>query len=215
LRERSTEELQGLQAAYDGALAYLDAEVGRLLDDLERRGVLRNTLVIITSDHGEEFGEHGHTGHGSSLYTPVIHVPLVVLPPGDARAAARVARYVSLRDVAATIEQAARPASRVMPGTSLDALWRGDSLAGVSPAFSEVDRLATLPPRYPVAAAGLRSLIVEDRWHFIRSQAGAEELYDLSADFLERVNLVTRPEHATRVAMMRDSLAVLAGDAPR
>lgn len=209
LRRRPPEELASLQSAYDGSLAYLDMQVGRLLDDLERRGVLRNTMVIITSDHGEEFGEHGHTGHGSSLYTPVIHVPLVVIPPGEATTARRVTRFVSLRDLAATIEDAARPASREMPGTSLRGLWSGDSAAMVSPAFTAVDRLATLPPRYPVSRANMRSLVVDDRWHLIRPEAGPEELYDLSTDFMETVNLAERPEHASLLQRMRDSLSVL------
>ena len=210
LRVRPPAELRALQAAYDGALAYLDHEVGRLLDDLDQRGVLRNTLVIITADHGEEFGEHGHTGHGSSLYTPVIHVPLVVIPPGEAVATRRVRRYVSLRDLAATIEEAARPPRRLMPGASLGALWAGDSLAPVSPAYSAVDRFASLPPRYPVARSDLRSLVVDDRWHLIRS-GGTAELYDLVSDFRETTNLIARPEHAALGRRLLDSLAALAG----
>lgn len=214
LRERSPEELRGLQAAYDGAIASLDNEVGKLLDRLDREGALENTLVIITSDHGEEFGEHGHSGHGSSLYTPVIHVPLVVLPPGDAPASQRVRRYVSLRDIAATIEEAARPTARTMPGTSLRPLWTGDSLAPASPAFATVQRLATLPDRYPTSKANMRSLVVDERWHLIRSDAGSEELYDLSTDFWEKQNLVARPEHASLLHRMRDSLTTLFPPAP-
>jgi len=209
LRQRTPEELAALQSAYDGAIAYLDMEVGKLLDDLDRRGVLRNTLVIITSDHGEEFGEHGYTGHGSSLHTPVIHVPLLVLPPGASGGPRRISRYVSLRDVAATIEDAGRPSQRQMPGAALEPLWTGDPLAPISPAFAEVDRLASLPDRYPVSKANMRSLIVEDRWHFIRSEAGSEELYDLASDFWERDNLASRAEHASRVQQMRDSLDAL------
>jgi arylsulfatase A-like enzyme len=214
LRVRGPEELRGLQAAYDGAIASLDHEVGTLLDRLDRDGALENTLVIITSDHGEEFGEHGHSGHGSSLYTPVIHVPLVVLPPGDAPAPQRVGRYVSLRDIAATIEASARPTTRTMPGTSLEPLWKGDSLAPVSPAFVTVQRLATLPDRYPTAKAGMRSLVVDERWHLIRSDAGTEEHYDLVEDFRETQNLVARAEHDSLLQRMRDSLATLYPPAP-
>lgn len=208
LRQRSPEELSALQSAYDGSLAYLDDQVGKLLDDLDKRGVLRNTIVIITSDHGEEFGEHGHTGHGSSLYSPVIHVPLVILPPGDT-ASKRVARMVSLRDLAATIEDAASPGQRELPGFPLSPLWRGDSAATISPAFTQVDRFATLPARYPVSKANLRSLIVDDRWHFIRTVGGKEELFDLRADYMERTNLIDRPEVAATVQRLRDSLTVL------
>lgn len=214
LRPRSSQELAALQSAYDGAIAYLDMEVGRLLEDLDQQGVLRNTLVIITSDHGEEFGEHGITGHGTSLYTPVVHVPLVILPPGGPSDTRRLSRYVSLRDLAATIEDAARPADRRMPGASLGPLWMGDPLAPISPAFSEVDRLASIPSRYPVSKASMQSLIVDDRWHFIRSGTGAEELYDLSVDFWERDNLAMRSEHSSRIRQMRDSITAIR-DTPR
>ena len=213
LRERPAEELRALQAAYDGALASLDAQVGALLDDLDRRGVLANTMVIITSDHGEEFGEHGHTGHGSSLYTPVLHVPLVVLPARDSVATPRVSRFVSLRDLAATIEEVARPSAPGLPGSSLRPLWRGDSSVVTSPPFSSVNRLANLPDRYPVSRTNLRSLITENRWHLIRSDDGREQLYDLSSDFMESTDLAGRPEHQPLVQRLRDSLRVLSGGA--
>ena len=77
---------------YDATIAMADEFVGGVLDALERSGQARNTLVIVTSDHGEEFGEHAFFGHGESLYEPAVHVPLLVrLPerlvasPGGAR----------------------------------------------------------------------------------------------------------------------------------
>src|SRR3979411_2606482 len=86
--------------SYDDCIAYLDRQVGSLLDELDRRGVLRDTLVIITSDHGEEFGEHGVFNHGYSLYLAEIHVPLVILSAA-APASRSVAQPVSLRDLPA------------------------------------------------------------------------------------------------------------------
>lgn len=211
VRVRPPKELRALQAAYDGALASLDAQVGALLDDLDRRGVLANTVVIITSDHGEAFGEHGHTGHGSSLYTPAIHVPLVVLPARDSVSTRRVQRFVSLRDLAATIEHAARPHSATLPGWSLRPLWTGDSAAPISPAYSAVERSPGLPDRYPGSKTNLRSLVLDDRWHLIRTGEGKEQLFDLSTDFLEARDLASLPEHHATVKRMRDSLAVLSG----
>ncbi len=67
--------------AYDGAIAYIDQTIGSLMDELERMGELENTLVIITSDHGEEFGEHGVYRHTNSLYLPTLFVPLTILFP--------------------------------------------------------------------------------------------------------------------------------------
>ena len=78
-------------------------QLGRLFDELERRGVLENTLVIVTSDHGEELGEHGLFGHGRSLYRPELHVPLLIVRPGRVAAGRVVAEPVSLRDLPATV----------------------------------------------------------------------------------------------------------------
>ena len=66
---------------YDDCIAFLDDQLGRLLDELRGQGLLDNTLVIITSDHGESFGDHGVFGHGTGLYLDQIAVPLVILSP--------------------------------------------------------------------------------------------------------------------------------------
>ena len=66
---------------YDNGLAYLDEQLGVLLDDLQGRGMLDRTLVVITADHGEGLGEHDLFGHGLSLYSTEIRVPLLILPP--------------------------------------------------------------------------------------------------------------------------------------
>ena len=86
---------------YDGAIASIDQEIGRLLDELRRRGVLDNTIVIVTSDHGEQFGEHGLNGHGNSLYLPLLRVPLVIRYPPRVAGSIRADEPVTLRDLAA------------------------------------------------------------------------------------------------------------------
>ena len=69
--------------AYDDCIADLDEQLGKLVDELDRRGVLERTWLIITSDHGESFGEHaGVFCHGTSLYETELHVPLLIIPPG-------------------------------------------------------------------------------------------------------------------------------------
>ena len=69
------------RGAYDDCLASLDRELGRLIAELKRRGVYERTVLIVTADHGEQFGEHGEFGHGLSLYQPEIHVPLLIVYP--------------------------------------------------------------------------------------------------------------------------------------
>ena len=107
--------------AYDNCLAYLDERLGELIDDLERRGVLDQTLVIVTADHGEGLGEHGLFDHGESLYGPEIRVPLLIVLPADRdRSPVAVAEFVSLRDLAATIADFVRPGTKSpFPGRSL------------------------------------------------------------------------------------------------
>ncbi len=71
------EEFAAERDMYDGALAWLDSELGRLFEALDSRGLLDNTLVVVASDHGESFGAHGRLGHGKDVYEELVHVPLV------------------------------------------------------------------------------------------------------------------------------------------
>ena len=208
LRQRPPEELKALQSAYDGSLAYIDSEAERLLQELERRDALHNTLVIITADHGEAFGEHGFTGHGTSLYTQVLHVPLIIIYPKKIRPGLRVSQYVSLRDLPATIEELINAPERQIPGISLAPSWREDSSHAGSPILSEVSGLSEIPDRYPASKTDMQSLIVGNRWHFIRSDTGREELYDLTNDFWEKTNLAQRLEHADLLRQLRDRLLI-------
>ena len=73
---------QGLYDLYDASIWDMDRYLGRLMEDLAARGVLENTVVVVTADHGEQFGEHGLYLHNFSVYQPLVHVPLVVWGPG-------------------------------------------------------------------------------------------------------------------------------------
>ncbi len=91
-------------ALYDGEIAYTDAHVGRLLDAVDRELGLDNCIVVLTSDHGEEFGEHGSLeGHGWTLYDEVLNVPLIVRWPGHVAAGRAVDDPVTLVDLGPTV----------------------------------------------------------------------------------------------------------------
>ena len=161
---------------YDGAIAYMDHEVGRVLNELGRRGILDNTVVIIASDHGEGFGEHGLYGHGNSLYRPELHVPLIVRYPARAPAGWRVESPVSLRDVGATlVDLTGLRTSRPFGGSSLTALW-GSGSAHPSAVVAEVSAGINTEPGAPVSRGAMRSLI-DSTAHYIRNGDGVEELY--------------------------------------
>ncbi len=116
--------------AYDQEIRYTDSLVGRFLEALAARGLEENTVVVLTSDHGEEFGEHGHVSHGLHLYQEIVHVPLLVRGPGVA-AGARIEDNVGLVDLAPTLlDIAGAPELAEASGRSLLPYLRGERLAG-------------------------------------------------------------------------------------
>ncbi|MEM7201462.1 MAG: sulfatase [Planctomycetota bacterium] len=196
-----TDQQQAFVDAYDACLRYVDDELAKLLDGLRDRGLLDNTLVIVTSDHGELFGEHNMKEHATSLYLPLLHVPLILWWPGKVPAGRRVDAEVSLVDVPATLLDLvalARPEG--MPGTSLQPLWASQPTPiGRSPLVSAVSQGIRIAPALPAAKGDMRSL-VESGLHFIVNGDGSEELYDVRADRGQERNLIeTRADDAARL----------------
>ncbi len=193
---------------YDDSIAYLDEQLGRLLRRLESERLLDNTVVIITSDHGEGFGDHGTVGHSYGVYLEEIGVPLVILAPG-APASRAVRKPVSLRDLPATVVDLLGLSSvSPFPGGSLAAHWRdapGQTGAPTSLAFSEqVDSTALESdlPRIPGRSTFQMSVIAAGH-HYIRTGKGKEQLFDLTADRYERVDLMAQPAGESRVNSFR------------
>jgi arylsulfatase A-like enzyme len=190
------EEIRDLTNAYDGALAFLDQELGRLFAELERRGLLQNTLVIVTADHGEEFGEHGYMSHGNGLYLPALHVPLIMTLPGRLPAGLVVPEAVTLRDVPATIEElVGLNEARRFPGSSLRRHFESnvDASAPASPVLSEVSYVPNQPAWYSVSRGAMKSIVVEG-YHYIVQQNGQEELYHIASDRWEQRDLARVPD---------------------
>lgn len=177
---------------YEALIAYLDDVLGRLFADLELRGLLENTIVIVTGDHGEEFGEHGVFKHGGSLYLPVINVPLVLVWRGHVPAGDTVDAPVSLADLPATIADLAGLAtSAPFPGTSLARYWKPGPPPPPSPVLSHLtNRGREVPNRGPAAKGDVYALVME-RFHYIRDGDGTEHLFDYRSDPFERHDLVT------------------------
>jgi arylsulfatase A-like enzyme len=186
---------------YDDCIAYLDEHLGLLLEELREQGILDNTLVVITSDHGEEFGDHGMFLHASSLYLDALHVPLVILAPG-APAGRTVSEPVSLCDLPATVvERAGLSEGSPFPGRSLAAYWSEVSHGrppGATPAFSELANLTAFQPQPPeggtrpaggLVRRGFQMSVVRNGHHYVRDGNGSEQLYDLNRDLPEQVNL--------------------------
>ena len=96
-------DLEHLLALYDGEIRHLDDHLGRFFDSLAERGVFDNTIVAVTSDHGEEFGEHGRFGHRETLYDEVLLIPLIVRFPAKIAPGTVVREQVRLIDVGPTL----------------------------------------------------------------------------------------------------------------
>jgi arylsulfatase A-like enzyme len=158
--------------------------VQRLLSQLNERNLLRNTIVVFTSDHGQGFGDHGIYGHGKSLYRQEIHVPLVFWKPGTMPASVRVPTPVSTTDIAATILDLTAPDNekvQPLPGQSLAALWRSSEPDTTWPEpISELARLHWFAKDAPNYNGPVRSIVTPE-WHYIR-QEGKDLLFDWKTD---------------------------------
>ena len=203
-------EIQRSIDAYDGAIAYVDQEVERLLGGLRSRQLLANTLIVITSDHGEQFGEHGLYGHANSLYRQTLEVPLVISFPSRVPAGLRVAGPVSLADLPATILDLTRARNgQAFPGRSLAWHWSPAPLAAQpSPLFAETSRGLNQPEGLPISKGRVRSMVV-DGVHYIRNGDGREELYDFEHDRAETQSLIGRPGHEQKLEAARRAISAI------
>ena len=212
-------ELSEAMDAYDGAITYLDRQVDSLLRALDARGQLANTIVVVTSDHGELFGEHGVVTHGNNLYLPVLHVPLMIVAPGRVPAGASVASIASLRDLPATLLDLAGVPGGDMPGHSLVPLLRPGGAALVTDTlFASLDYNFLIPafPPSPILRGPMQTVVL-DSLQYILNGDGVEELYHLGHDTWQVHNLVADPAYQAALAAYRGAARAISSgsrDAP-
>lgn len=187
----SRDILARAERLYEGEVAYLDAEVGRLFAGLEERGLMRDTAVVFTADHGEEFLEHGSFEHGHSLFEELLHVPLIVRAPGWAPRV--VEDRVRLVDVAPTICELLD----VAPPDS----FVGQSLVGLARGTERGSRTVLAHGNFWRAPL---SSWTEGGWKLILDAGGAARLYHLDVDPGEQRDLVEA--EAQRLETMRARL---------
>lgn len=160
---------------YDAEIRATDTALGMLLEGLSARGVLDDAVLVVTSDHGEEFREHGTTEHGWNLYPEVYQVPLVFRAPGMLPQGRRIAAQVRTIDVAPTLlELADVPVPASFEGSSLLPMQNGAVEDRV--AIGAIGLHPYLPRRDYVAVVSPDSLYIRER------RSGAVEVYDLRED---------------------------------
>ena len=169
-----------LAALYDGEVAALDAALAGLFDALRRRRFLDDALVVVTSDHGEEFREHDDLLHGLTLFEESIRVPLIVLASGVA-AGTVVQPPVSLVDVAPTLlDLLGLPAEPGFEGRSRAPLLRGAVTSEADDIVAElIDESARRERRH-------RAALIRETQKLVVDQAGRSHAYDLARDPAER-----------------------------
>jgi arylsulfatase A-like enzyme len=196
---------------YDGSIRGMDAEIGRLVERLEERGLADRSLIAFFADHGEEFHDHGRMWHGQSVYGEMIRVPLILWGPGRVPKGIAVLEPIQLIDVMPTLLELSglRSPPRVQ-GQSLTPLLAEAS--GKRPTSrSGWQRRPALAEKHPMGGtehpgASESYAIVDDSWKLIqnvaRSPAKPEfELYDFYKDPLDQKDLApANPEVVRRLA---------------
>ncbi len=181
------EQLNHLRALYAGEVTLVDRWIGRLLQKIEDLGLLENTAIIFTSDHGTYLGEHNYVGKRPHLYEEVAHVPLIVrLPDSEGVASGRRDEIVQSPDIMPTIlELAEVKIPPTVQGRSFLSILRGESEEGREIAVSSASLVGPTLPKWIT--------VTSKRWALLASQTGSEvksELYDLSNDPKEIRNLI-------------------------
>ena len=183
------QQRQGAVDAYDGAINYVDDHIQQLMEQLQQRGLTRNTVVVITSDHGESFGEHGLMTHGNALYRELIHVPLIFWAPGRIPAGRRIDAPVSLTSLPATLlEEVGESSHPHFPEPSLARFRNG---AGAQLAMTNpISELAQLNwnPSFPDYYGPMAS-ITTAHWHYISGGKFGDQLFPCCTDEPEQLNL--------------------------
>ena len=173
-------------SAYYASTMFMDEQVGRILDELDKLGLRESTAVVFTSDHGYHLGEHMFW-QKVNLHEEVTRVPLIISVPG--MKPGRSESIVELMDIYPTLsELAGLPIPKEVQGSSLVPILK-DPAAKVKPgALSFVGR-----------GASLRG----ERWAYMRYNGGDEELYDMDEDSKQFTNLANNPEYAPQKKEIR------------
>ena len=185
---------------YDQGIEYTDHYIGLLMQALKQRGLDKNTLVIVTGDHGESLTEHDFQGHGRVLYWEQIHVPLIFWYPGHLPAGKRIDQPVSNVSIASSIMNLIGGNSGEFSGPPLDRAWEGQQVQWPDPIseLTEDTRIfkddPVLDKRLATAQTGSMKSLVTPQWHLIVHNMLGEQLFDWRHDPAETRNLMGTAE---------------------
>ncbi|MGB2845317.1 MAG: sulfatase-like hydrolase/transferase, partial [Candidatus Aminicenantaceae bacterium] len=204
----SQDDKNQLVSLYDGAIKYFDYNFKKIIDNLEKLGILDNTIIILTSDHGEEFWEHGGFAHGHTLYNELLHIPLIIRYPSHLPAK-HIKPHVQLLDLFPTILS--------MAGIKNDFELRGNDL--IPPILNNRDFNEEIFFEGLLFGASKKGILKEN-WKLIENTGERNddtfetlgelmkylypeykkslELYNLDQDIQEKNNLINKYPDITR-----------------
>lgn len=181
---------------YSGEVAYVDHELGKLLDEVENKGWLDLTLIILTGDHGEALGEHGENTHSYFAYNSTIWVPLII--SGPMTNVSRVKEYVSHVDIFPTVcDVLGLKMPSGLHGESLEPFLRGKTGKTKAIYFEAMDAYKNR------GWAPLRGIIMDGKKYF---DSPIPELYDLEKDFNEETNLVPETDVSSFKKLLEEKM---------
>ena len=199
--------------AYDNGVKYVDDYIGQLMEELGRRGLANNTLVIITSDHGEALGQHHLRTHGKALYWEQIHVPLVVWYPDHIPSGVTITAAVSNAAIPSTI-MALLGAQTTFSQASLSALWQTGGVPSWPDPLSELARNGISDKEdqaartlVPTSSTGAMKSLVTTRWQLITHETMGDQLYDWVLDPAESNNSAPTAEGQATVGDLKSRMA--------
>lgn len=179
--EKKDDKIENIISLYDSEINYVDQKIEELFNLFHWD---RNTLLLVTADHGEELWEHGNNGHGYSLYKEVIHVPFMVYYPQGGFFPRKIVDMISLIDLLPTISEFVQ----IKPGKDIE---------GISLLPLLKKSIDSIPQRFLYAQVmdhNTKSeiLVAEStiygKWHYIKTFSGSIKLYNLKFDFEEKYN---------------------------
>ena len=207
---------------YDDGVKYVDDNIGALMAELEKRGLLSNTVVVITSDHGEALGQHHLETHGRALYWELIHVPLVIWYPDHVPSGLRLSRPITNAALPATIlELIGSDNQTEFTLTPLSELWKSQPPTEWHNPLSELaqNKYPGLHDKsadnlIPTATTGSLESLVTSRWQMIRHETMGSQLYDLTQDSAELTNLISTPTGKAAAAELESQISRIKASQP-
>lgn len=190
------DEIEFLNALYDGEIAYTDNKIGEIITILKENKLYDNTMIIITSDHGEHFGEHGLWSHVASLYREILHIPLIIKYPKGVEYIEEVNGYTQLVDIFPTITEIAEVSQKELNTSGVSLVYNGRNnnkyheyifaeWEGRVPYFiqdkvraqvEDEDKRKDITNRFKIQMA----MIQDKKYKYIWKSDGIEEIYDVS-----------------------------------